>query len=233
MLLKSLGNNVVLNGLDLTLSGVGTSIVTCSVGRGYAIQGSTLLQIDDSSTLTINVASLADTTTGGARLGVFIDYEYLETVESNPAILRIYHISSDGMTITPSGFNPAKCLTLIGAINFTKSGSTITALSEYTGETLSVFGSTMYRKGYDLTNNINFALLANAAARQRQTTISSWTFDPSINLYYADVDVGYKLDITCYNPSGEIIYPTSINKISALVARIYMPINTLNVTVCY
>lgn len=236
MILKAMGNNVICNGFNLAVSGVGTSIATVTVGTGYAIQDSTLIQSTQVATLTINVSTLSDTTTGGAHLGIFIDYEYLESVVSNPMNIRLYHISSDGMTITPAGFDTARCLTLVGVVDFTKPVATITAISVNVGETLSVYGSTKYIGGFDITNNINFAKIAASAARQTLATVSSWTLDTTFNgldMYYADVTVGPKYNIQCYNTSNEIVFPHLIDRISEYVIRIWMPTNTVTLKVYY
>ena len=236
MLLKAFGNNIVLSGLNVSsVSGVGGSTATVVISAGYAVQDSTLLEILSGSTLTLNVSTLADTTTGGCHLGVFLDYSYLDSVVENPVIVRLYHISADGMTITPSGFNPDRCQTLIAAVNFTKSGSNITAISEYTEETLSVNGTTMYIKGYN-PNNIYISSLVAVAGRNNTKTVSSWTLDATTGLYYADVaHPAIALHhLSCYNAStNKLIYPTEIEKINNSCVRVWMPVNSVTINMLY
>ena len=155
-LLNVVGNDLVLEGLGLTNPTLHSSItVRTTVAAGWAISDSTLIQLSSVSTVDIDVSALVDTTVDGAHLGIFLNYQYLETVESNQAAIDIYHITSDGSVTNPSyRFNSNSCRILLGIIDFTKSGSTVIAASlNNTLSTLLVNGTTMYVRGYSPTNS--------------------------------------------------------------------------------
>ena len=218
MILKAIGNNVVLNGFTIGgLSGIGTSIISLTVSTGYAIQDSTLVQSEQIATLTIDVSTLVDTTTGGAHLGVFLDYEYLETVESNPAVIRLYHISSDGMTLTPAGFDSARCLTLIGLIEFTKVAALVTAVSEITGGSLSINGTLFTVKGLTDSNiNLLEMLKAISPSQNAVENLSEDIYYPAIS--GSIVDTGSVQTLTNKTLTSPIINSPTLSSPVGLIS---------------
>jgi len=158
MIMQTIGNDIVLKGFGISsISGVGTTTVSLNVASGFAIQDKTLINVTDaSSTLTLDMTSLEDTS-HGHHLAVFIDYQYLETVELNPAVLRLYHVASGGVTINPVGFQEGRCLIMLGVLEVYKDIGTglITSIVLVTGSTpptLVVRGTTMFERGYKVAN---------------------------------------------------------------------------------
>jgi len=154
-LLNVIGNDLVLEGLTLSNPMiVSSSTVRTVVAVGWAIIDNTLVQIAATSTVDQDVAALDDTSTSGAHLGVFLNYQYLESVGPNRVSVDIYHISSGGSVYNPFGrFATGTCRILLGIIDFTKSGSTVTSASLNNNLSyLLVEGTNMYVRGYSTTN---------------------------------------------------------------------------------
>ncbi len=170
LLLKSVGNNIVLFGLEPinlrpTISDPPSSIISVDITSGLAIQDYVLCDnlsgvgIEPNITLTMDVAGLDDTTVGGAYLGIWINYQFLESMESNPFILKMYHVNSDGSGVNPAGFDPLKNCTLVAILGFTKIGGVVTdvwslpAVVDYQHwPTLLVGSTTYYLRGWENSN---------------------------------------------------------------------------------
>ena len=152
-ILNVIGNDLVLKGLYMSDPViVPTSTVSVNISAGWAIQDETLLEITDSSTLDIDCAALVDTDTGGAHLGIFINYQYIETVEPNLVSIDLFHIQTDGTVTDPLGRFTAACRILLGIINFTKIGPTVVAVSRNDFSSLVINGSIYYVRGLGLDN---------------------------------------------------------------------------------
>lgn len=147
-ILNVIGNDLVLKGLDMSDPIiVPTSTVNVDISAGWAIEDETLVETTILATVDIDCAALTDTTIGGSHLGVFLNYKYLETVEPNLLSIDIFHIQADGTVTDPLGRFGAGCRILLGAINFTKTGAAVTAVSRYDSATLLVNGTLFYIRG--------------------------------------------------------------------------------------
>lgn len=158
-LLNVIGTDMVLKGMAmLAPSIIGLSTIRTNIDIGWAIQDSTLIQFTDSNNVDIDVSSLDDTPVGGAHLGVFLKYQYLQTIEANLASVDIFHIQYDGTVTNPSArFSSNSCRILLGVIDFTKSGTTVVSATINTNlSTLNVEGSIMYQRGANI-DNMNLA----------------------------------------------------------------------------
>jgi len=166
-ILNIVGNDIVIKEMNMTDPVIiGASTVRTSIGIGSAIQDETLLKFSSVSIVDIDCASLDDTTVSGCHLGVFLNYQYLQTMETNTAKVEIYHIAADGTVTNPLGtYNIYNCRILLGVINFTKSGANVTAVERYLSPTLLVSGSTMYIRGED-PSHINLPNLFEIAFRE-------------------------------------------------------------------
>ena len=127
MLLKSIGNNLVLDGFDIENPTItSNTIISVDVNPGLAIQDYVLCEnlagtgVIPKVTLSMDVAGLTDTTVGLAHIGVFLDYQFLHTVNRNDFVLRMYHVPASGFGLTPAGFSAPRSATLIGIICYTK-----------------------------------------------------------------------------------------------------------------
>jgi len=132
-ILKMFGDNMVVSGLLVTPTWLG-SIITLTLTSGVLIHDSTAVEIT-APTLTCDVVGKADTTSGGAYLGIFSGFQYIESpdVDSQTSMsLSVYHISAAGVPTAFSGspaFSATKNKVLISKIKFTLSGAAVIALS--------------------------------------------------------------------------------------------------------
>ncbi len=160
-ILNLIGSDVVIKGMTMSDPVIiGASTVRVTIGTGVVIQDQTLLKFSDISTVDIDCADLDDTTSG-CHLGVFLNYQYVNTIVVNQAKVEIYHIQADGVITDPFGtYNADACRILLGAINFTKSGTNVTEVSKYDSPTLPVSGSAVYMRGENPAN-IKLSSLSN------------------------------------------------------------------------
>lgn len=148
LLLKSIGNNIVLDGLfivDLVQSV--SNIISMTVQPGDVIQDWTYLEFKSTTpiTLDIDVTPYTDTVSDSDHLGVFVDYQFIHTATENPAYIRVYHVSADGEVISPEPFDEARCMLLLAIIAFDKTDPNFIHLI-YPG-TLIVRGKLMTARG--------------------------------------------------------------------------------------
>ena len=150
-LLNVVGNDIVIK--DINMSDpviIVPSTVRVTVNGGWAIQDTTLLQFTNANVVDIDCAALVDTPINGAHLAVFINYEYLQTIEAALASVDIFHIQANGdVTNFSERFSSSSCRILLGIIDFTKSGSIVIAASKNNYQTLNVAGATMTLKGQE------------------------------------------------------------------------------------
>jgi len=164
---KMIGDNLLLKGLDVTPT-FASSTINLAFTPGILIHDSTLIQITTTSTLTCDVAALGDTPVTGSHLGVFTDFQYVESPDvdlQTPLALSVYYVNSSGTPTAFSGsptFSATRNKLLIAALDFTKSGSNVIACSEMatvlTADQppyLTVSGVNYYVRG-PVSTNVNF-----------------------------------------------------------------------------
>jgi hypothetical protein len=166
-ILNIVGNDIVVKNMNMSDPVIiGASTVRTTISAGMAIRDETLLKFTSVSTVDIDCAALDDTTVSGCHLGVFLNYQYLQSLETNEAKVQIYHIAADGTVTNPLGtYSVYTCRILLGAINFTKSGANVVAVSRYESPTLLISGETFYIRGEDPTQ-INLPNLFEIAFRE-------------------------------------------------------------------
>lgn len=157
--LEAIGENVVVNGVELiSATAVGFDI-TLVFSSGIIITDSTLIELTDSTTITANVSAVRDTT-DGCYLGVFTDFEYIETPDADSQTelaLSLYHVDSG----TPTAFSGSPAFDsdsnklLLSKIEFVKSGAGVDSISEVShvltagnSPSLLVSGTTFYMRGF-------------------------------------------------------------------------------------
>ena len=161
--LRAIGNNIVLEGLNIaSIVTDGSPTITVNIAAGYAIQDDVLLIVSDALTaLTIDVSSLTDTPVGGSYLAVFIDYAYIPSAETNTLALKLFHVDSASHESTGL-FSIYRDKLLLGVISFTKAGLGCISAVELLVGNLVVEHTLFWVKGYDPTN-INFKGLVDFA----------------------------------------------------------------------
>jgi hypothetical protein len=149
-LLTAIGTDIVLRGFDcsdVTIDHPTTLYIT--MDSGIAIHDSTLIEITEEATVDLDCSGLTDTVTGGAHLGVFLKYQYIQSIEYNRASIEVFHIASDGtVTDTLSRFSSSTCRILLTIIDFTKPSTSITSAAVSSLTQLLVNGVLMTKKGW-------------------------------------------------------------------------------------
>ena len=155
-LFNVLGNDIVIKGMKMANpSKIGADVIRTTIAAGWAICDETLVQLTSVSTVDIDCSNLIDTTTGGARLAIFLNYENIHTIEANLAAVDLFHVESTGTVNDPFGrFKTRSCRILLGIIDFTKSGTTVSSCIRNDSPTLLVSGQTYYLRGIN-SSNIN------------------------------------------------------------------------------
>lgn len=153
-LLNVIGSDIVIKGMEMSAPTIiGTDTVRTTIDSGWAIADETLIQLSATSTVDIDCSGLIDTTSGSAHLAVFLNYEHIHTAEANLAAVDLFHVEASGTVNDPFGrFKTRSCRILLGIIDFTKSGVTITACSTNSSPTLLVSGATYYVRGLNPAN---------------------------------------------------------------------------------
>jgi len=167
-ILKMFGDNVVVNGLLVTPTFLG-SVITLTFTAGIVIHDSTVINLSLPNTLTCDVAALGDTPGADCHLVVFTDFQYIETpdLDAQTALsLTVYHANSGGGIVTAfpgsGAFNATRNKIMVSALSFTKSGANVVACEEIPSVLaanqppyLPVLGTNYYMRGVTNTN-INF-----------------------------------------------------------------------------
>jgi len=168
-LLNVIGNDIVIKGMEMSNPTISPSdTVRTTIAPGWAIQDETLIQFTNTSSLDIDCSSLIDTTTGGAHLCVFLNYENIQTIEANLASVDLFHVEASGVVNDPLGrFKTRSCRILLGIIDFTKNGTSVSAVSKNDSTTLLVAGTTYYVRGMN-PNNINIKYLIDVAFKDER-----------------------------------------------------------------
>ncbi len=143
-LLVSIGNDIVLDGLNVTVTHTDTT-VTATVSPGLLIQDNTILELENEITLELENANIY---LPDGHIVVACKYQYIQTPDPNPFIFEITYISSDGIpAYTP--YMVEKNRTLLDIFNFEVDVSdNITAVYQSYTENIDVYGQTFYRHGH-------------------------------------------------------------------------------------
>lgn len=108
----------ILDGLETSHSLAGNTL-TVTVNPGYVIQDLTQVVFEESTTLDIDLSSYSDT----GSIVVAINYKFLNSVASNPALLKLEYVSSDGLTVLPDGWSSERDRIVVTRFTFSKDGS--------------------------------------------------------------------------------------------------------------
>lgn len=134
-IIKMIGDNIVVYGLNCTPAFVGSTI-SISISPGLVIHDSTAIALTTSNTLTCTVTSGLADTNSGAHLAIFTDFKYFETADpeiQTPLKLSLYHVNAAGV-VTPFSGSPAFSTTnnkiLVSSFDFTLSGATVLTCEE-------------------------------------------------------------------------------------------------------
>jgi hypothetical protein len=116
--------DAVLDGMESTYS-LNSNILTVNVSPGIVIQDLTQLLFEEETTLTLDLSAYDPT----GFVVLAINYQFLDTVTANPALLKLQYCTADGNTVLPDGWSVAKDRIILNKFTFIKSGSVITSVT--------------------------------------------------------------------------------------------------------
>lgn len=148
-ILNAIGNDVVLNGLQIQkIEVLNNTIVQITISPGLLIQDSTLINISEASVLNIDVRPYNQ---NNGYLIIYTDFQYLNTLDPNDLKLHLQYITSDGEHIASETgvWNPNINRILLGLFSFKK-------VPTLTVSQLSDISFTIFNKSYSYLGQTNF-----------------------------------------------------------------------------
>lgn len=132
-LLKAIGNNVVLHGLDVTANLIG-NLLEINISEGALIQDSTLIEVPSRTVLSLSDSNVYDE---DGKFVVYVQFQYLQTVTDNPVRFGLQHISQTG--VAADGWDHNKNLTVLTFFDFTKDiDGNVTSVQESSDEFIEI-----------------------------------------------------------------------------------------------
>lgn len=118
------GNNIILEGFEITgVSRTNTSI-SCTVGLGRLIINNTYVEVASSTNITYSQANVFDDSGFFVLSARFINYN---TLRKNELILHLTYFTSENISF--NDFDTSKNVIIIGVFDFEKTGPNITSVS--------------------------------------------------------------------------------------------------------
>jgi hypothetical protein len=240
-ILKSVGNNTIIKDITILDKNLIDNVVTVQVSSGLLIQDSTLIELLDTSTLTLDVSGY-DHCEG--KLILYTNYQYLESIESNNFRLKLSFITNDGLIISPidDPWDENKNNLYIEIFNFNRNLNTIEEILH--PDHTYINGKRYYRRGLDginfLTSNNTqeSASYYNLAHNYLTYNIFSQLFDSDLNqqkinnLTLTDID-NIRLNIDEYTISSPDYYkllvhhPDDVESFTILKSALVSNIGTI------
>jgi len=152
-LLKSIGDDLVLKGLELTKEPeISNYTVTFTLSPGLIIQNSTLIEIKDDLvediTLSINTSAYDQ---NNGYLIIYTDFHTLETVAENYLTLKVAYAKADGSGVLGSTpWNSTRNRIILYRFSFIKSSSALLSVTEENAD------FELVSHTYNLRGNTNF-----------------------------------------------------------------------------
>lgn len=119
-ILKAVGNDVILSGLEVTNISINSTTVSITLSPGTLIQDSTYIEIKEEITLSLDIDTY-DSCYG--YLILYTDYQYIESISpTNTIKLKFSYITNDGLLLVPieDPWNYYKNRVYIGLFKFNK-----------------------------------------------------------------------------------------------------------------
>lgn len=150
-LLRVIGNNLVLNGLDVTVNSIGNQL-EIDISEGVLIQDSTLIEVPSRTILSLPNISTYDE---DGKFVVYVQFQYLQTVADNPVRFGLQHVAQTGAAA--DGWDHNKNLTVLTFFDFTKDiDGNVTSVEESSDEFIEIDSSagkkTYYKYGLSQEN---------------------------------------------------------------------------------
>lgn len=152
-ILNAIGNDLILKGLDINIINIiDNSTVQVVLNPGLLIQDSTLISIEETVTVDINVRPYDH---NNGYLILYTEYQYLNTVQENNLEFKIAYITTDGEHISSDtqSWNPNTNRILLHRFSFRK--SPVLTVTQITEPQFSIFNKIYYLQG--INNYTNFS----------------------------------------------------------------------------
>ncbi len=146
-LLKTFGNDIVLNGFNFNSASHTNDTVSINIEPGLAIVDQTLIEVSDEVSLDL----LVDGYETSGKIIIYLSYQWLHTVTENPLRIKISYVASDGEPVLPGGWIQDRDRVVLAIFDFEKNPSNIiTNFSEITDEIKQVYidSRDYYKFGY-------------------------------------------------------------------------------------
>jgi hypothetical protein len=211
-LLKAIGDDLVLSGFDLTInSTIDLDTISITISPGLLIQDTTLINITEATTLTLNIKSY-DHTNG--YIIVYTDYQFLNSTVTNDLNFKIAYITASGDSIYPTAtiWDPNRNRIVLYRFSFVKlPEATLTQILEPNFE---IFNNNYYLFGE--TNFTNFSL------RLLDHAVNASTYGYASTINAGHMRVGSNLSVTDGTVSVQ-----AASQISSGVTRFSTPEETI------
>lgn len=193
-LLKAVGQNIVLDGLNYTLSFTGTTVIA-SFSTGQVLIDNMYIDITESVELIYDDANLKSTD------GVFVavlNYQHLQSLENNPVKIAFYYVSANNVVDPVLSSN--RSAIVLGIFDFAVQNNFITSFTQSNNYKTTFNDIEYYLGGYKIDNMNLTKLFQNIP-----------DFQVFVNfLRDANVDIVYSFDnqllqIISKTPFGNVI----------------------------
>ena len=200
-LLKSFGDDIVLDGFDISNIANTTTDVSLTVGTGWAILDSVLAKITTASDLVYSDANLLSV---DGRFIAYLSYEYFQQFRSNlnELTIQLSYVSSAGV-VTP-GWNSGRDRIIVDIFEFTlDSDSRIDTFVRSNDGHITIGGTDYYKCGNNNSNitklfqNCKDLLIRPDALREGSCESITYNFQDYItSILYSTILGEFRLDFT-------------------------------------
>ena len=116
LLSNLLGNDIVLDGCEVSVAGFTTTDITIEVAPGWVIMDNTVIRLESATQVTFPNANVLNP---AGQFVVSLNYQYLQTIVSNPIRVKVNYLDPTTKYLWPESSDPIKNLSLLSSkVNF-------------------------------------------------------------------------------------------------------------------
>ena len=158
-ILNSIGNNIVLKGLDCILDSFTDTNIIFKITNGNLIIDNTLIQISDEKEIFLTYNNLNSIPyDSNSRLIIHANYQYLQTITPNEIELKLSYVLNNN-TILPEGWQLLRDNVVLGIFEYTlDQNNNINSVTISEDKEITILGVIYTLYGYS-EENINFTKL--------------------------------------------------------------------------
>jgi hypothetical protein len=161
-LLKAIGNDLVLKGLELVQDPVINGLtVSFTLSTGLIIQDSTLIEINEQVTLDINVSPY-DSTEG--YLIIYTEFQHMDSINENPIKLKLSYVKADGTALVgTNSWNSSINRIILYRFSFVKTTNALVSVTQEESN-FTLIGKEYNLKGHEDFTNYAFRIINDHAS---------------------------------------------------------------------